>query len=379
MEKPDAKVKLLRFLWGLFPWLMVGLILAFIVVMGGRVIEEQGRLAEAKKAAMKNEIPAVRVITLTLKPERLEDKISLPAQVEPFEDLWVKAEVKGQVMAIPVEEGQNIKKGQRLVLLDDRDYRSNLARIEANYKLAKLEYSRYETLAKRNIAAASKLDAAEARLKELEAQRTEAKLALNRTRINAPISGRINEIRAKVGDLLDVKQPVAEILQYDTVKVTVGVPESDVEAVFTLEEADVVIEALDNLRVKGKKVFLSRQPKTMARLYDLELIVPNPDGRILSGMFAQVELVKRVFDDALTVPLYSVITHGDDRFVYVEKDGQVEKRSVQLGVLAGWQVHVQAGLRPGERVVVVGHRFLDDGQTVKVIKNVSRPEEIVLS
>ena len=223
------------------------------------------------------------------------------------------------------------------------------------------------------------MDEAEARLKELEAQRSEAKLALSRTRINAPISGRINEIKAKVGDLLDVNQPVAQILQYDTVKVTVGVPESDVEAVSTLEEAEVVIEALDNLRVKGKKVFLSRQPKTMARLYDLELIVPNPDGRILSGMFARVELVKKVFDEALSVPLYAVITHGDDRFVYVETDGQVEKRPVQLGVLAGWQVHVQAGLSPGERVVVVGHRFLDDGQTVKVIKNVSRPEEIVQS
>jgi len=379
MKKTDFGTKLLRFFWGFFPWLIVGLILAFIIVMGGRVIEEQGRLAEAKKAAMKKEIPAVSVITLTLNPERLEDKISLPAQVEPFEDLWVKAEVKGQVITIPVEEGQEVTKGQRLVRLDDRDYRSHLARIEANYKLATLEYGRFETLAKRNIAAASKLDEAEARLKELEAQRSEAKLALSRTRINAPISGRINEIKAKVGDLLDVNQPVAQILQYDTVKVTVGVPESDVEAVSTLEEAEVVIEALDNLRVKGKKVFLSRQPKTMARLYDLELIVPNPDGRILSGMFARVELVKKVIDEALSVPLYAVITHGDDRFVYVETDGQVEKRPVQLGVLAGWQVHVQAGLSPGERVVVVGHRFLDDGQTVKVIKNVSRPEEIVQS
>jgi membrane fusion protein (multidrug efflux system) len=74
-----------------------------------------------------------------------------------------------------------------------------------------------------------------------------------------------------------------------------------------------------------------------------------------------------------------VITHGDERFVYVEKDGQVEKRPVQLGVLAGWQVHVRAGLKPGERVVVVGHRFLDDGQAVMVIRNVDRPDEIIRS
>ena len=379
MDKSDSKTKVLRFLWGIFPWLMVGLILGLIVILGGRIIEEQDRLAEAKKAAIKKEVPAVRVITLTLKPERLEDKISLPAEIEPFEDLWVKAEVGGQVVSIPVKEGQSVKKGQLLVKLDDRDYRSRLARIEANYRLARQDYERMAVLVKENIAAESKLEEIEARLEDLRAQRSEAQLALDRTAITAPISGRLNEIKAKQGDLLDVNQQVAKILQSQKVKVTVGVPESDVSAVFDLNEAEVIIEALGNRRVQGKKVFLSRQPRTMSRLYDLELMVPNPDGRILPGMFARVELVKRVFDNALAVPLYAVITQGDERFVYVEKDGQAEKRSIKLGVLVGWQVHVEAGLNPGERVIVVGHRFLDAGQAVKVIKNVSHPSEILAS
>ena len=379
MDKSDSKTKILRFLWGIFPWLIVGLILGLIVILGGRIIEEQGRLAEAKKAAMKKEVPAVRVITLTLKPERLEDKISLPAEIEPFEDLWVKAEVKGQVVSIPAKEGQLVKKGQLLVRLDDRDYRSRLARIEANYKLARQDSERMTALVKKNIAAESKLDEIEARLEDLTAQRNEAQLSLDRTRITAPISGRLNEIKAKEGDLLDVNQQVARILQFEKVKVMVGVPESDVAAVFDINEAEVIIEALGNRKVKGRKIFLSRQPRTLARLYDLELMVPNPDGRILPGMFGRVELIKRVFDQALAVPLYAVITQGDEHFVYVEKDGQAEKRLIKRGVLVGWQVQVEAGLNPGERVIVVGPRFLDDGQDVKVIKNVSHPSEILAS
>ena len=379
MDKSDSKTKILRFLWGIFPWLIVGLILGLIVILGGRIIEEQGRLAEAKKAAMKKEVPAVRVITLTLKTERLEDKISLPAEVEPFEDLWVKAEVKGQVVSIPAKEGRLVKKGQLLVKLDDRDYRSRLARIEANYRLARQDSERMTALVKKNIAAESKLDEIEAKLEDLTAQRNEAQRSLDRTSITAPISGRLNEIKAKKGDLLDVNQQVAQILQFNKVKVMVGVPESDVAAVFDLNEAEVIIEALENRKVKGRKIFLSSQPRTLARLYDLELMVPNPDGRILPGMFGQVELVKRVFDQALAVPLYAVITRGDERFVYVEKDGQAEKRVIKLGVLVGWQVHVEAGLNPGERVIVVGQRFLNDGQIVKVIKNVSDPSEILSS
>lgn len=377
MNKTDRKTRILRFIWGIIPWMMVALIVVFIVIMGIRIMDEKARLEEAKKAAMKKEIDPVSVITLSLKPRRLEDKINLPAQVDPYEDLWVKAEVPGQVIKVLVQEGQTVTNGQVIVQLDDRDYRTRLARIEANYQLAKLDYDRNVALVKKKVTSLAKLDSIEAQLKDLEAQVSEAKLALSRTEIAAPISGRVNEIEAKLGDFVSVGDPVARILQLDPVKVTVGVPESDVAAIFDLDEAEVIIDALNKRRVKGRKVYLSRQPQTLARLYDLELRVPNPDSRILPGMFARAELVKAVFRRALAVPLYAVITQSEERFVFVEKDGRAQRRNIQLGILVGWQVQVTSGLKPGERVIVVGHRFLDNGQAVEVIKNVSNPHEIL--
>ena len=103
-------------------------------------------------------------------------------------------------------------------------------------------------------------------------------------------------------------------------------PESDVTAVFDLTEADVIIEALGGRTVKGKKIFLSHKPRTLARLYDLELIVRNTDRKILPGMFARVSLVKHVFKNALVVPLYAVISHGDRHLVFVENNNFAEKR-----------------------------------------------------
>jgi membrane fusion protein (multidrug efflux system) len=379
MNETKRKTSLLRFIWGIIPWMIVMLIVIFIVILGTRIMHEKARLEEAKKTALKQNIEPVSVITLTLKPRRLEDKINLPAVVQPYEDVWVKAEVPGQVVEVLVQEGEAVEKGQVLIQLDDRDYKARLSRIEANYQLAKLEYERTSALVRKKVMSPAELDKISAQLKDLEAQVNEVQLALSRTQIVSPICCLLNETKANRGDFVGVGDPVARILQLDPVKVTVGVPESDVAAIFGLTEAEVIIEALTKLRVKGTKVFLSRMPRTLARLYDLELRVPNPDGKILPGMFVRVELVKAVFGRALPVPLYAVITQADRSFVYVEENGRAKRRDVEIGILVGWEVQVASGLKPGERVIVVGHRFLDDDQPVNVIKNVSDAREILKS
>ena len=377
MNKHTIKIKLARVIWSVIPWILVALLVFFIFNLYGRIQEERARLDNAKKEAGQSENASIKVIALTLAPQRLEDKINLPGYVEPYEDLWVKAEVSGMVVDVLLNEGDTVGKGDILCKLDDRDYRSRLERIEASYDLTKLEYERIAALDKKKITAASRFDEIEAKLKDVTAQKEEALLAVERTRINTPIEGIINEIKAKNGDFLSVGDEVAQILQTSRVKVSVGIPESDVTSFFDLKESTIIIAALGKLRVTGKKVFLSRQPRNSARLYDLELMISNPDGRILPGMFARVELVKNVYEKALLIPLYAVITQGDEHFVYTEENGLAKKRPVKTGILVDWQVQILSGLKPGDKVIVVGHRFLDENQPVEVIKNVRDAQEIL--
>jgi len=375
--KSGIKIKILKSLWGIFPWLIVVVFLVISAVIGIMLYEKKQRLDYEKEHAIKEESGSVKVVTMLIEPREFKDKINLPATIESFENLWVKTEVSGQVVDVLVEEGKYVKKGQLLVKLDDRDYKLRLESIQANYDLALLEYNRISELASKRIAAVTDLDKVEAQLKSLKSQLNEAKLALDRTSIRAPIMGRLNEVEAKIGDWLGVDKPVAQILQIGSVKVTVGIPESDVASVFDLKEADITIEALDNKRVKGRKVFLSRRPDTMARLYNLELVVPNLDGRILPGMFARVEIVKKTFENAVVIPLYAVITQQNEKFVYIEKNGIVEKRIVKLGLLSNWEVQIASGLEPGDHLIIVGHRVLDSGQNVDVMQMVKDPREIL--
>jgi membrane fusion protein (multidrug efflux system) len=377
MNQTTGKSKILRLMWGLFPWAIVLCIAVFIFSLYQNIQTERSKLEKARQEAIKTDTPSVRVITLTVLPRRLEDKIKLPGYVEPAEDLWVKSEVSGQVVQILAKEGTHVKQGQVIAQVDDRDYRSRLARIEANLKLAKLDYERIYSLDKKKITAANRLDEIEARLTDVSAQRDEATLALSRTRILAPIEGQVNEIIAKQGNFLGVGDPVAQILRVSDVTVIVGIPESDVASFFDLKEATVIIDALKKRRVKGKKVFLSRQPRNLARLFDLELEIPNTDGRILPGMFASVSLIRAVYEKALVIPLYAVINLGDEQFVYIEKDGSAKKVPVDLGQLVDWQVHITSGISANDNVIVVGHRLLSDGQPIEVIKNVSDVQEIL--
>ena len=202
MNQTSVKSKILRLIWGLFPWAIVLCIVVFIFSLYQDIRTERSRLEKAKQEAIRKDTPSVRVITLTAIPRRLEDKIKLPGYVEPAEDLWVKAEVSGQVVQILAKEGTHVMQGQVLAQLDDRDYKSRLARIEANRRLAKLEYDRIYALDKKKITAASRLDEIEARLNDVSAQQAEAELALSRTRILAPIEGQVNEIIAKQGGYL---------------------------------------------------------------------------------------------------------------------------------------------------------------------------------
>lgn len=371
------KKHFLKWLWNYFPWIVLIFFVIVVASMAGYLLEEKKRIDEAKKNAIKEENSAIKVITMTLEPRSLKDRINLPAIVESHENLWVKSEVSGQVVDILVSEGSLVEKGQILVKLDDRDYLSRLKSIEANYDLAKLEYDRISVLAEKRIAAATDLDRVNAQLKVLQSQFNEASLSLSRTAIKAPISGRLNKISAKTGDWMGFENPVAQILQIDNVKIKVGIPESDVSAVMDLEKADVIIEALNNRTVTGKKIFLSRQPGTAANLYDLELLVSNPDGRILPGMFARVELVKKVYENALVIPLYTVIAQQNEKYVFVEENGIARKRMIEPGMLSNWEIQVVSGLRAGDRVVVVGHRVLHDGQKIDIVRNVSDPREIV--
>ncbi|NNK96830.1 MAG: efflux RND transporter periplasmic adaptor subunit, partial [Desulfobacterales bacterium] len=217
------------------------------------------------------------------------------------------------------------------------------------------------------------LDARETNMQTAKADLDNAELMFARCTITAPMDGVVRRLDAKIGLYLSVGDPIGSLLQIDKVKAVIGIPESDVTAVRLLDSVELTIQALEDKKVTGRRYFISSSPETAARLYRLELEIDNPGHRILPGMFVRANIVKQQKDNAVAIPFYSVISRSDQQFVFVEKDGTVEKRYVQTGIMEQWMVEITKGLKAGERIVVEGHRDVEDGRKVKVVKVITDP------
>ena len=376
MKEKNLQQKGSKTLRRFLPLLVLLLLILFAIGLGARVKNEKNRLLEEKSNAVIQERPPINVVVQEMVPVQLRDRLNLPGMVEPWESLSILAEVRGMVEEVPVVEGDHVNEGDLIARLDTSDYTNTINSIKASYNLALTNLNRLSALHEQEIIAQSEYDSIKAEVQSLEADLAIAELQLKRCYIKSYISGVVNKLPAKKGLYLAVGDPVATVLDIDRVKINVGIPEADVDAVRKIDRFELTIEALHNKNISAKKYFLAVAPESQAQVYRLELEVPNKSGEILPGMFARVEIIKEEFPDALAIPLYSVISRDDKHFIYLEDDNVAKLQEVKLGILDGWQIQVTEGLAPGQRVIVVGQRSVDADQKLNVVKKVTNPAEI---
>jgi membrane fusion protein (multidrug efflux system) len=372
------KKRLLSAVPAKLPLLILMGLVAAIIGLSGTINAEKGRMAEEKQQTSAAQRPPANVVLLKVAPSTMQDRINLPGAIEPWEQLTLLAKVQGTVIDTLVKEGDKVAKGEVIARLDPADYRIALDSARAVYELAVADHQRLAALFAQDIIPRARIEKSDAHVKTSKAALENARLMFSRCTIKAPISGVIQRLDANEGVLLNTSDPVAEILQIDRIKAVVGIPESDVALVRDIEEVAVTVQALDDKQVVGRTHYLASAPENGARLYRLELALDNEDHQILPGMFFRAQIVKKVYPDAVAVPIYSVIKRRDKPFVYVEKNGVAHQLPVELGIIEDWRVQVISGLSPGSRVVVEGHRDIDQGHKLNIVRVLSDPREALL-
>lgn len=326
-------------------------------------------ITDAKGSAGKTaeEAEAVEVTLRTITGQTFEDSMELPGIVTAFAEVEVTARVGGELVELNYVEGMKVEKGDVIARIDPRDYQIALDKARSGYDLARLQYERLGNLQKKNAISASSFDDAMSGYKIAKASLDEAALALERCVIKAPCSGIVDARFPEVGEVLKSGDAVVRVIDISRVKVQVGIPEQDVDMVRRTREIDFRMPCLDNALFKGIVHHVSSSSSKLATVFPMEVHTSNPDGRLLPGMVAKVRVIRRVYDEAILLPIFLVIAGDDEYFTYVNNNGHAEKKVLNLGTMQERWVHVKSGLRVGDMVIDKGLRTVNSGTTLKII------------
>lgn len=346
-------------------------VITLIVLLGAIAVlaAMYTHIPSPKKETVVAEVPPVNVSVLAVTAEPiLPDTFDLPAAVEPNRIVTVAAEVAGGIEQIPPKEGSAVKAGDVLIQLNTDLIEPQVEIARAQFSRDKIQFDRMSALIKTEATSKSDLDDAATKLATSEAQLKEVQARLKRTRIASPITGILNDLPVEEGEYVQVGTPVAEVVETDPVKVIVQVPERDVPYFAVGQKADIVCDLKGREQcAAGVITFISELADAQTRSTRLEITVANNDGHLRSGQIVRARLTRRILENVVMIPLLAVIPMESGKAAYIVESGVAQRRDVKLGVIKGDRVQVMEGLRPGDQLIISGHRFVAPGQKVNVV------------
>jgi membrane fusion protein (multidrug efflux system) len=313
--------------------------------------------------------PAVSVEVRELVPQGFVETLELSGELEPWVHVSVSSELGGTVEMLGFREGEHVKAGQVLARVGTDLFEAALAEARARLEAAQAVHEKTAELFKRQHVPRQELIAATSSLHAAAAQVKQAELRLERSIIEAPISGLALSRELEPGEVVAPGAPITEIYRVDRLKAVAGIPENDIASFGPGGEAALEVDAFAGRTFLGRIHLIGPAAQGPSRTFPVEIAIENPTGELRPGMIARVALVKRTLEDVIVLERDVLQDRDSGPVAIVARDGVARVREVTLGASQGNRVVVENGLEPGEMLIVTGQRGLIDGQPVDVVEH----------
>jgi len=320
--------------------------------------------AQAPKDTPKHVIVAPVVL------EEISDRVEALGTARANESVNITANVSEKIREIHFEDGQQVKAGEILVVLNQAEEQANLKQAQAVRGERQLALDRLLQLEERKLAATDEIDRTRLELEQAQASITAIKARIGDRVIRAPFDGVVGLRDISVGALVETGDLIATLDDTSQIKLDFSVP-----AMFLAElkpglKIRARATALDNREFLGEVKSIDSRVDPVTRSVQVRALLPNPGGNMIPGILMQVDLLRNT-RQALVIPEAALLPLANKQYVMVRinKDGKdtVEKRDVQIGIRMPGYVEILSGLSVDEYVVTHGNSKVRAGDSLDVL------------
>lgn len=288
---------------------------------------------------------------------------------------------------LTVGEGQPVRKGQLLAVIDDTQARNALNTAKASLDQALDAQARMKQLHDSQSLPEIKWVEVESQVRQAQAAYDMCKKNLDDCSIYAPCSGVVGTKIMGVGETVLPTEPVLTILNIDRVKVRVSIPEREIAAINAGTATTITVDALEDETFQGGRIEKGVSADPLTHTYDIRILVPNPGHRLLPGMVARVKTLpnpplkggknrdaqadslplREGRGGSLTLPVRAVQQSTDKSlFVWTAQQGKAHRTPVTVGQTVGNRIVIASGLAEGDQVIVEGYQKLGEGTPIEI-------------
>ena len=317
-----------------------------------------------------NEGPTIRepinVRLMRVAPQTVNESYLDSGILAGHEVALVTSSVMGEIVDIAVEEGDIVKKGDVMALIDPADFNLALKKAKTLEKLKRRALNRAKDLLGKKAISRSQYDDAESDFQLARTSLEEAKLNLSRTKIRSLLSGQVARKDRVLGDRVSPGTSLFRIVNSDLLKLVVSLSEKEVVHLNQEDEVILFVDAYPGEPFAGRMQSVRISPTAGAASFPVEIELLNY-GKLKPGMVARVKLRGKAHIDILLVPTESIMERIGFNYVFFYEKGHAYLREVEPGRRFGDLTEIVKGLKPGDYIVPIYSSDLTDGSPVNVI------------
>lgn len=359
--------------------IMLGVVLLIVVILGAYKAYSVYTMIQGFSAPK----PPVSVAVATATERPWQARLPTIGTLKALQGVDLSLETDGTVTDVHFQSGQKVKAGQPIVQLDSAVETALLETAQADLGLAQVDYSRGSQLVGSQAISKGEFDRLSAVLKKSKATVNQLKAALGKKSILAPFSGTIGIRQVDVGDYVATGTMIATLQDLSSLYVDFFVPEQSIPKIAVGQPVQIIVAAFPSEQFPGKITAINPKVENSTRNVQVRATLANPDGKLLPGMFASLEVLLPdpqprivVPESAITYTLYGnsvyVVTQKKAEDGSVDKDDKgepiliAERRFVETGERRDAQVMITKGVQKGEQVVTAGQIKLDNGAHIAI-------------